>query len=215
MFFAVPTPSAAADFLPAPTKQFSAKARRDFALIARILDHHDERAYAELMGLYQKPVRQLVGRLVPQSDVADDLALEVFVRAFRFLPTFKAEFAFSTWLFRIATNHCITHLHRQSLPTVSMQAAQSVGEDLSFDFPDSTPTPQEAIIQAQRIERMHLAVDQLPSKYQDLMQLHYFEELSYEEIAERQHLPLGTVKGQLHCGRDLLHQRLLRQREAI
>ena len=113
MSFAVPTPSASAD--PAP-KSFSAKALRDFALIQRILDHHDEKAYTELMGHYQKSVSQLVARMVRQSDVAEDLALEVFVRAFRSLHTFRPEFAFSTWLFRVATNLCIGHLQRQRLP---------------------------------------------------------------------------------------------------
>lgn len=208
MSFAAPTPSASADFSSATNKKFSAKALRDFALIARILDHHDERAYTELMGHYQKSVYQLVVKMVHQSDVAEDLTLEVFVRAFRSLHTFRPEYAFSTWLFRVATNLCIGHLQRQRLPTISLDAAQFAGEEASFDLPDSMPTPQEALIQLQRIEQMHLAVAKLPAKYQQLMQLHYFEELSYEEVAERQHLPVGTVKGQLHRGRDLLHQLL-------
>jgi RNA polymerase sigma factor (sigma-70 family) len=197
MSIAAPALSASADLPTTTTKKFSAKALRDFALIERILDHHDERAYSELMGHYQKAVYQLVVKMVHQSDVAEDLALEVFVRAFRSLHTFRPEFAFSTWLFRVATNLCIAHLHRQF-----------AGEETSFDLPDSTPTPQEALIQLQRIEQMHLAVAKLPAKYQQLMQLHYFEELSYEEVAARQHLPVGTVKGQLHRGRDLLHQLL-------
>jgi RNA polymerase sigma factor (sigma-70 family) len=211
MSFAAPTLSANADFsatlsTPQPTtsKPTSGKAQRDLALVRRILDHQDERAYAELMGLYQKAIHQLVIKIVHQSDAAQDVALEVFVRAFRSLPTYKPEFAFSTWLFRIATNLSIAYLHRQRLRTVSLDAPQFAGEDTSFDYPDPTPTPQEALIQLQRIERMHAAVNSLPAKYQRIVQLHYFEELSYEEIAEREHLPLGTVKGQLHRCRGLL-----------
>jgi RNA polymerase sigma factor (sigma-70 family) len=196
-------------------KHFSPHALRDFALIGRILDHHDERAYTELMSYYQKPVYQIVLKMVHQSDIAEDLTLEVFIRAFRFLHTFKPDFAFSTWLFRVATNQAITHLQRQRLPLVSLSAPQFEGEDASFDLPDPTPTPQEAIIQLQRIERMHLAVDKLPAKYQDVLKLHYFEELSYEEIAERMHAPLGTVKGQLHRGRDLLQHLMAGERETI
>lgn len=207
MSFAAPASSAFADAQPTVAKRFSPKTLRDFALIERILTHHDERAYAELMGHYQKAVAQLVARMVHQSDVAEALTLEVFVRAFRSLRTFRPEFAFSTWLFRVATSLCIGHWHKQHLPTVSF-AAQFEGEEASFDLPDSTPTPQEALIQLQRTEQMHLAVARLPAKYQQLMRLHYFEELSYEEVAARQHLPVGTVKGQLHRGRDLLHQLL-------
>jgi RNA polymerase sigma factor (sigma-70 family) len=217
MSFAAPTLSATADIsanLTTP-KPASSKAQRDLALVQRILDHHDERAYAELMSLYQKAIYQLVLKIVHQSDAAQDVALEVFVRAFRSLPTYKPEFAFSTWLFRIATNLSIAHLHRQRLPTVSLDAPQFAGEDTSFDYPDPTPTPQEALIQLQRIERMHLAVNSLPAKYQRIVQLHYFEELSYEEIAEREHLPLGTVKGQLHRCRGMLQQLLTPAHDSI
>lgn len=204
-----------ADHLLTSTKQFSPRAIRDFALVRRLLDHHDERAYAELMSYYQKPVYQIVFKMVRQSDVAEDVTLEVFIRAFHFLHTFKPVFAFSTWLFRVATNQSITYLQRQRLRTVSLSAAQFDGEATSFDLPDPTPTPQEAIIQLQRIERMHLAVAQLPAKYQEVLKMHYFEELSYEEIATRLHAPLGTVKGQLHRGRDLLQHLLVGAREAI
>ena len=217
MSFAAPTLSATADIsaILATPKPASSKAQRDLALVQRILDHHDERAYAELMSLYQKTIHQLVLKIVHQSDAAQDVALEVFVRAFRSLPTYKPEFAFSTWLYRIATNLSIAYLHRQRLPTVSLDAPQFAGEDKSFDYPDPTPTPQEALIQLQRIERMHAAVNSLPAKYQRIVQLHYFEELSYEEIAEREHLPLGTVKGQLHRCRGLLQQLLTPEHDSI
>jgi RNA polymerase sigma factor (sigma-70 family) len=200
---------------PASPKQFSPQALRDFALVQRILDQHDERAYAELMSYYQKAVYQIVFKMVHQSDAAEDLTLEIFIRAFHFLHTFKPVFAFSTWLFRVATNQSITYLQRNRLRTVSLDAVQFDGEASSFDLPDPTPTPQEAIIQLQRIERMHLAVDKLPAKYQEVVKMHYFEELSYEEIAERLHAPLGTVKGQLHRGRDLLQHMLEDTRDDI
>lgn len=208
-------PAAAPDQALATPKHFSPQALRDLALVQRILDHHDERAYAELMSYYQKAVYQIVFKMVHQSDAAEDLTLEIFIRAFHFLHTFKPVFAFSTWLFRVATNQSITYLQRHRLHTVSLDAVQLNGESVSFDLPDPTPTPQEAIIQLQRIERMHLAVDKLPAKYQEVLKMHYFEELSYEEIAERLHAPLGTVKGQLHRGRDLLQHMLEGAREAI
>jgi len=222
MSFAAPTLAAtAATATTTPTdvpptgKSPSTKAQRDLALVRRILDHHDERAYTELVDIYEKAIYQLVLKIVRQSDAAQDVALEVFVRAFRSLPSYKPEFAFSTWLFRIATNQGIAYLHRQRLPTVSLSAPQFAGEDTSFDYPDPTPTPQEALIQLQRIERMHQAVNSLPAKYQRIVQLHYFEELSYEEIAEREQLPLGTVKGQLHRCRGLLQHMLTPEHDSI
>lgn len=194
-------------------KPFSPQALRDFGLVQRILDQHDERAYAELMGCYQKSVYHLVLKRVHQTDVAADLTQEVFGRAFRFLPTFKPTFAFSTWLFRIATNHSIHHLQRKRLPTVSLSAAQGNGEAFTVDLPDPTPTPQEALMQLQRSEHMRRAVSTLPPKYQQVLRMHYFEELSYEEIAEHLHAPLGTVKGWLHRGRYLLQPLLAGVRE--
>jgi RNA polymerase sigma-70 factor (ECF subfamily) len=191
---------------------FSAKAQRDFALVARILSHRDEQACTQLVQAYQQPIYQLVARLVPQRDIAEDLTLEVFMRAFRYLPSFRPVFAFSTWLYRLAINHCRAFLQRRRLHEVSLYAAPR-GEDEFYLAALSTgePTPHETLAQVQRNEQLHRIVEGLPAKYRVLLQLHYFEELSYEEIAVREHLPLGTVKAHLNRGRQQLKQALSHQ----
>lgn len=190
-------------------KTYSAKALRDFELIRRIIGHQDEKAYQEIWNSYQKPIRRLVQRFVSQTDAAQDLTLEIFVRAFKYLPRFKPTFAFSTWLFRVATNCCIAFLQLRRLPTASLSAPQGSDETFTLDYPDPTPLPCEIVILAQRAERLQQAVSALPFKYYQLIQLHYFHELSYEEIAQRQQVPIGTIKARLHRGRGLL-QRAMR-----
>lgn len=187
-------------------KMYSAKTLRDFELIRRITDGQDEKAYQEIWDSYQRPIRRLVQRFVSQTDAAQDLTLEIFVRAFKYLPRFKPTFAFSTWLFRVATNCCIAFLQLRRLPTVSLHAQQGSDETFPFDYPDTGPIPYEVIIQSQRAERLHRAVNALPLKYYLLVQLHYFHELSYEEIAQQQRVPIGTIKARLHRGRGLLQQ---------
>jgi RNA polymerase sigma-70 factor (ECF subfamily) len=209
--------SQAVNTAPTGSPTFSAKARRDFALVDCILGFRDEQAYTQLMRVYQKPIYQLVARMVPQRDIAEDLTLEVFMRAFRFLPTFKPVFAFSTWLFRLAINHCKAFLQRHCLRMVSLYAPAGENQDeyCYADLSTSEPTPHEVLVQAQRYERLHQAVSTLPPKYRTLLTLHYFKELSYEEIAERHHLPLGTVKAQLNRGRERLKRTLTRQSAAL
>lgn len=192
--------------------QPSPQALRDFALITRIVVHHEEKARAELFNRYRQPVYSRVYRMVGagQEMVAEDLTIEALTRAYDYLPSFQPRFSFEKWLFRIATNHCIDFLRRRRLKTVSLHVGSTATAQSApfFDFPDSAPTPQEALIIAQRHEHLHHAVAQLPARYQQLIKQHYFEGLSYEEIAMQHRLPLGTVKGNLHQCRALLAKRL-------
>lgn len=188
-------------------KNYSANALRDFELIRRIADRQDEKAYQKLWDLYQNPIRRLVHKIVHQTDAAQDLILEIFIQAFKCLPLFKPTFAFSTWLFRVATNCCIAFLQLNRLPTVSLQfPSGNGGEELPIYYPDTARISYEVLIQNQRFERLHRAVGSLPPKYYQLIQLHYFHELSYKEIAQRQQVPLGTIKARLHRGRGLLQR---------
>ncbi|MFD2719618.1 RNA polymerase sigma factor [Hymenobacter monticola] len=194
----------------AASGHFSPQALRDFELIERILIHKDEKAYTELLDYYRRPVFHLIYRMVRQTEVAEDLTMEVLTRAYRYLARFQPVFAFSTWLFRIATNHCIDFLRRRRLQTVSLQAAIVVADRESsfFELPDAALTPQEMLIQTQRNEHLRRAVAQLPPLYQHIVELHYFEELSYGEIATQLGSSLAAVKSRLHRGRELLAQQL-------
>ncbi|QJX47492.1 sigma-70 family RNA polymerase sigma factor [Hymenobacter taeanensis] len=198
-------------------KQFSTKAKHDFKLIRAAVEQGDEKAYAELMQIYKKPVYHVVLKMVRNPDDAEDLTIEAFAKAFKNLHKFNPEFAFSTWLFRIATNNCIDFIRKNKIKTMSIDSAIKIdnGDEITIDFRDQNLNPQESAIKNQKIEIMQHVVSRLPEKYQRLVTLRYFDELSYEEIAQELKAPLGTVKAQLHRARELLYDMVKNKKEII
>ena len=198
-------------------KQFSAKAKHDFKLIRSAVEDGNDKAYAELMHIYKKPVYHVVLKMVRNPDDAEDLTIEAFAKAFRNLHKFNPEYAFSTWLFRIATNNCIDFIRKNKIKTMSIDSAIKIdnGDEITIDFKDRNLNPQETAIKNQKIELMQTIVGKLPPKYQKLVTLRYFDELSYEEIARELNAPLGTVKAQLHRARELLYDMIKHKKDLI
>jgi len=188
-------------------KQFSDKALKDFSLIDQAVDEGDENAYAELLSRYKTPVYHMILKMIRNVDDAEDLTIEAFAKAFRNLHKFKKDFTFSTWLFRIATNNTIDFIRKKKLDTFSLNTSMrnDDGEAVNIDLEDKGLDPQEEAIKSQKIELIHLFVNKLPPKYQRLVRLRYFQELSYDEIAKELEAPLGTVKAQLHRARELMY----------
>ncbi len=189
-------------------RQFSDKALKDFKLIDRATLENDESAFAELMSRYKKPVYHMILKMVRNVDDAEDLTIEAFAKAFRNLARFKKDYTFSTWLFRIATNNAIDFIRKKKLETYSLNTSftDDSGESVNIDVEDSDRTPDQEAINAQKIELVRMFVTKLPAKYQRLVKLRYFDELSYEEIAKELEAPLGTVKAQLHRARELMYE---------
>jgi RNA polymerase sigma-70 factor (ECF subfamily) len=148
---------------------------------------------------------------------ADDLTIEAFGKAFRSLHLYTPTHAFSTWLFSIASNNCIDFIRKKRLQTISINNVCSELEDGQNDLPiaSSNPTPEEEFITTQRVKIMHEVVQMLKPRYRRLVELRYFEEMSYEEISEELGLPLGTVKAQLYRARDLLYNILKDRKDLI
>jgi RNA polymerase sigma-70 factor (ECF subfamily) len=196
--------------------RFSSKALEDFKLIDRAIQG-DDNAYAKLLQRYKRPVYHMVLKMVRNIDDADDLTIEAFAKAFRGLHRFKKDYTFSTWLFRIATNNTIDYIRKKRLNTLSIENTYTDddGQSVSIDVEDSNNNPQEETIRAQKAELLLQFVDKLPGKYQKLVRLRYYEELSYEEIAERIDAPLGTVKAQLHRARELMYEMVKNKRDLI
>lgn len=197
-------------------REFSDKALEDF----RLIDHAvggDDKAFAKLMQRYKRPVYAMVLKMVRNIDDAEDLTIESFAKAFKSLHRFKKDFTFSTWLFRIATNNTIDFIRKRKLNTLSIENTYTDdnGESVSIDVEDENLDPQEETIRSQKAELMQLFVDKLPPKYQKLVRLRYFQELSYEEIAEELEAPLGTVKAQLHRARELMYELVKSKRDYI
>jgi RNA polymerase sigma-70 factor (ECF subfamily) len=190
-------------------RNFSEKALKDFRLIDQAVIAKDQMAYAELMKRYKKPVYHMVLKMVRNVDDAEDLTIEAFSKAFKSLHRFKKDYTFSTWLFRIATNNAIDFIRKKKLRTISIHSSYTDdnGDAVELDVEDKgNLTPQDKAIKQQRIELMRMFVDKLPSKYQRLVKLRYFKELSYEEIATELEAPLGTIKAQLHRSRELMRE---------
>ena len=198
-------------------KQFSDKALKDFGLIDKATNEGDEKAFAELMERYKKPVYHMILKMVRNVDDAEDLTIEAFAKAFKNLHKFKKDFTFSTWLFRIATNNTIDFIRKKKLETYSLNTSFSddSGDAVTIDVEDKNLTPDEETIKTQKIELVRMFVDKLPAKYQRLVRLRYFDELSYEEIATEIEAPLGTVKAQLHRARELMYELVKEKRQHI
>jgi RNA polymerase sigma factor (sigma-70 family) len=188
-------------------RQFSEKALKDFKLIDQAVQGGDEQAYADLMERYKKPVYHMILKMVRNVDDAEDLTIEAFAKAFKNLERFKKDYTFSTWLFRIATNNAIDFIRKKKLETYSLNTSFSDdnGDAVTIDVEDKNLNPAEETIKTQKIELIRMFVTKLPAKYQRLVKLRYFDELSYEEIAQELGAPLGTVKAQLHRARELMY----------
>jgi RNA polymerase sigma-70 factor (ECF subfamily) len=197
-------------------KEFSEKAKKDFILI-ELAKEGDEKAYAELMQRYKKPVYHMILKMVRNVDDAEDLTIEAFAKAFKNLKKFNPEFTFSTWLFRIATNNCIDFIRKKKLDTMSISNTfkDDQGDSVDIDIKDANLNPQEEAIKSEKVEIIQTIVTKLPAKYQVLVKLRYFEELSYEEIAAELGAPLGTVKAQLHRARELLFDLIKNRKDSI
>jgi len=196
--------------------RFSSKALEDFKLIDMAVDG-DEKAYAKLLTRYKRPVYHMILKMVRNVDDAEDLTIESFAKAFKSLGRFKKDFTFSTWLFRIATNNTIDYIRKKKLNTLSIENTYTDddGQPVSIDVEDLNPNPQEETIKSQKEELIQVFVNMLPAKYQKLVRLRYFHELSYEEIAAELEAPLGTVKAQLHRARELMYDLVKNKKEHI
>ncbi|MFN7495204.1 MAG: RNA polymerase sigma factor [Cyclobacteriaceae bacterium] len=197
--------------------RFSSKALEDFRLIDMAVAG-DDKAYAKLLQRYKRPVYHVILKMVRNVDDAEDLMMESFSKAFRSLHRFKKDFTFSTWLFRIATNNTIDYIRKKKLNTLSIENTYTDddGASVSIDIEDKgNLDPQEETIRMQKEEIMQVFVNMLPPKYQKLVRLRYFHELSYEEIAAEIEAPLGTVKAQLHRARELMYDLVKNKKEHI
>jgi RNA polymerase sigma-70 factor (ECF subfamily) len=138
---------------------------------------------------------------------AEDLSQEAFIKAFGALHSFNEEFAFSTWLMKIATNNCIDFLRKKKLRTYSIDEPVSYkDEKIQFELPDHDPTPERQILNQERSQLIDDAIQSLPNRYRQVIVLRHKEEKSYEEIAELLDLPLGTVKARIFRAREMLNK---------
>jgi RNA polymerase sigma-70 factor (ECF subfamily) len=185
---------------------FTEKAKRDYYLIQSALEKNDRNAYSELMTNYRDSIYFMLLKMTNNKDDAEDLTIEAFGKAFKKLEQYTPDYAFSTWLFKIASNNCIDFIRRkkQFVYSLDKEYQDEEGSEMSSRIIADVLDPEEELIKNQKINIMRSLVDRLKPHYRILIELRYFKEYSYEEIAEELQLPIGTVKAKLFRARDLL-----------
>ncbi len=195
----------------------SDKARHDYGLVQRAVQHKDQKAYAELMDRYKESIFYMLLKMVNNSDDADDLTIEAFGKAFNRLHQYTPNFAFSTWLFKIATNNCIDFLRKKKKNVLSLDNRYNNddGDSLMIELKSEGLNPEQVAIREQKLVIMRNVVTRLKPRYRMLVEMRYFKELSYEEISTELDLPLGTVKAQLFRAREFLFNILKNTKDGI
>jgi len=184
--------------------QLSDKAQYDFLLVESALAGN-EKAFAKLLSRYKDAIYFMLLKMVNNRSDAEDLTIEAFGKAFKNLQQYSPNYAFSTWLFKIATNNCIDFLRKQRGVYISIENNPDNGDaDSPIKLSSADPNPEEKLIRIQKAILMRKIVHQLKPRYRTLVELRYFREYSYEEIAKELNLPLGTVKAQLFRAREML-----------
>lgn len=182
--------------------------QEDAELIRRAVEG-DQRAFSQLRQKYYPTIAGLIRRMMRNSDDVDDLIQETFVKAFNAIATFNHDYAFSTWLYRIASNHCIDFLRKKRLKTFSIdQPLETSDGELQYEISDSTWLPDADMHNREKTALLQTAIQELPDKYRKVIELRHTEELDYQEIANQLNLPLGTVKAHLFRAREMLYKKL-------
>ena len=181
----------------------SSKAQLDVELVQQAVAGN-QRAYAELMDRYRDAIYYMLLKMVNNAADAEDLTIEAFGKAFKNIKQYTANFAFSTWLFKIASNNAIDFMRKKKLNNVSIDETLRDTDAIPVNIRSEQPTPEESLISEQKIVMLRSIVAKLKPRYRKLVELRYFYEYSYEEISEEMGLPIGTVKAQLFRARELL-----------
>ena len=175
----------------------SLKAQQDIELVQKA-KAGDQLAYGELLSRYRDAIYFMLLKMVNNPIDAEDLTIEAFGKAFKNIDQYAPNFAFSTWLFKIATNNCIDFIRKKTsqscFPRSDSRWRRLPGP--FFLIQSDVPDPEAYMINKQKIKHMRKIVSRLKPRYRQLVELRYFKEYSYEEIAVELDIPIGTVKAQ-------------------
>jgi len=187
----------------------SDKAKNDLLLVQEAR-RGNEKAFASLMNRYRDSIYFMLLKMVNNPSDAEDLTIEAFGKAFRNLDSYTPKFAFSTWLFKIATNNCVDFIRKKQLAPTLFDYLQDNLDNATVNIQSDMPDPEELLINHQKIAALKDIVSQLKPRYKSLIELRYYKEYSYEEISSELNLPIGTVKAQLYRAKTLLYNILIK-----
>ena len=199
----------------APRADLAARTDQEIVVLARA---GEEAAYRELIRRYERPLFSLLYRMVRDRELAEDLAQEAFIKALNAIESYRPEYKFSSWIFKIANNAAIDHLRRRELDTLSREGSPHAEtpeavEATALQIGDRQESPLDAVEARELGGQIEQAIAQLRPEYRSCILLRHVEGRAYEEIAEILGLPLGTVKTYIHRARNELRQALAHLRE--
>jgi RNA polymerase sigma-70 factor (family 1) len=195
-----------------PRKDASESSLEDDQYVQRAIGG-DQDAFKMLMNKYQKPLYYHIVKMVKNHEQVEDIIQESFVKAFSNLGSYNTNYAFSTWLYRITTNHTIDYLRKKKLQTTSInEPVRAKDGEMQFQIVGSAETDRK-IIRKERKKIVSEAIENLPEKYREVIQMRHLEEMSYQEISEELDLPLGTVKAHIFRAREMLYKALIDRKD--
>jgi len=177
-----------------------------------------EPAFRELVRRYERPLFSLICRMVRDRALAEDLAQETFIKVLNGIKSYRPEFKFSSWIFKIANNVAIDHLRRKSLDTLSLDGSPSAAspEEMgatALQVGSKGESPLQEVEARELGTAIEQAIGRLRPEYRACILLRHVEGYAYEEIAATLDLPLGTVKTYIHRARNELRDYLEDRRE--
>jgi RNA polymerase sigma-70 factor (ECF subfamily) len=189
--------------------ELSDKAKGDLLLVDQA-KKGNEKAFASLMNRYRDSIYYMLLKMVNNPYDAEDLTIEAFGKAFHNIESYTPRFAFSTWLFKIATNNCVDFIRKKHVSPTPLDHLQESLDNVTVNIQSDLPDPEESLINHQKIAALKDIVSQLKPRYKALIELRYYKEYSYEEISSELNLPIGTVKAQLFRAKTLLYNILVK-----
>ncbi len=181
-----------------------ANMEEDFETVKRVLSG-DRNAFTLLQNKYKKLISNLIRKMVKDEDDIDDLTQETFIKAYNALDTFQFGFAFSAWIYRIASNNCIDFLRKKRFQTVSLsQPVFDEDDDQYIQIEDTSARPDTEFLNKEKRDIINHAIDKLPENYREIIKLRHEFEMDYIDIAKKLDIPIGTVKAHLFRARKIL-----------
>jgi len=177
-------------------------------LIAEALEG-SQKAYARLVDKHRPAIFHIINRMVRNDEAANDLVQETFMKAFASLATFRSEFRFSTWLYKIAANSSIDFLRKRRIHALSLDRPLETEDGaMEIEIADYSYHPEIELERKQQRISINEAIDSLPQKYREVIIYRHKDDKSYEEIADLLTIPVGTVKARIFRARELLKKKL-------
>jgi RNA polymerase sigma-W factor len=165
----------------------------------------DQSACRDLVKRYERGIYNMIYQMVKNREEAEDLVQETFIKAFNALDSYNNQFAFSTWLYKIAFNNCIDSIRKHKLKTYPLDRPIETREgSVQQEIRDDSTSPEKEMLFLEKRKQINQAIRCLPEKYKRVILLRHQEEKTYEEIAEIMNIPLGTVKARIFRAREML-----------